>query len=169
MNINLEYYYGTWFEIYSNILVKNTFESFSKCIKAIYTSLENDNIQVYNQQFNYNNNKIQYICGKASIPNKNENNHLEVTFPYYGSSPYWIYDVGPIINNQYQYAIVSNPSQTNLFVLARNINEFMEKYNDQVKIKLKELGFTKYYNKPILTDQTNCVKYNDIDYRDKCN
>ena len=50
--------------------------------------------------------------------------------------------------NLYQYSVVTDSSDTNLFVLARNVTEFKLNYEAEVLSKLESQGFTKYYNKP---------------------
>ena len=44
--------------------------------------------------------------------------------------------------------MVSGPEKLDLFVLARNITEFKQNYDGEVLAKLKEQGFTRFYNKP---------------------
>ena len=72
------------------------------------------------------------------------------------SAPYWVVDLGPVENNMYQYSIVSDDKKLSLFVLARNVSEFYEKYDTTVLNKLDTLGFNTFINKPIPTNQDNC-------------
>jgi len=44
-------------------------------------------------------------------------------------------------------------------VLARDVAEFKLKYDDEVTAKLKEQGFTKFYNKPTETYQGSDCMY----------
>ena len=71
-------------------------------------------------------------------------------------APYWVLELGPIENKQYQYSIVSDDKAISLFVLARDVEEFQEKYEDQVLVSMKEFGFTKSLNKPVPMNQTDC-------------
>ena len=50
--------------------------------------------------------------------------------------------------NLYQYAVVTDRSDLNLFVLVRNVSEFKQSYEEEVLAKLKEQGFTHIYNEP---------------------
>ena len=50
--------------------------------------------------------------------------------------------------NQYQYSVVTDPLKLSLFVLARNVTEFKQKYDAEVLAKVKQQGFTKFYDKP---------------------
>jgi len=72
----------------------------------------------------------------------------------------WVIQLGPPTYKGYfyQYAVVTDNSDLNLFVLARNATEFKQNYETEVLTKLKSQGFTKIYNKPIELYQGNdCV------------
>lgn len=77
---------------------------------------------------------------------------------------YWIIDVGELTSGatQYPWAIVSVPFQAMVWVLARDIDDFKEKFDEPVVQELEQLGFTYFFNKPIKTYQssTHC-KYVD--------
>lgn len=62
----------------------------------------------------------------------------------------WVVQLGPATfkGNYYQYSVVSGPEKLGLFVLARNVTEFKQNYDGEVLAKLKEQGFTRFYNKP---------------------
>lgn len=67
----------------------------------------------------------------------------------------WVVQLGPptFKGSYYQYSVVTGPGQYDLFVLARNITEFKQNYDEQVLTKLKTEGFTRFYNKPMDTYQ----------------
>ena len=66
----------------------------------------------------------------------------------------------PTFNGSYyQYSVVSDPLILDLFVLARNVTEFKQNYEEKVLTKLKEQGFTKSYNKPTVTYQGSDCMY----------
>ena len=71
-------------------------------------------------------------------------------------APYWVLELGPVVDNYYDYSIVSDNNALSLFVLTRNVDRFYELYNDDVLISLDEFGFNKLYNSPIEMNQTNC-------------
>ena len=73
----------------------------------------------------------------------------------------WVVQLGPpsFDSDLYQYAVVSNRWKSNLFVLARNVTEFKLQYDDEVTAKLKEQGFTKFYNRPTETYQGSDCMY----------
>jgi hypothetical protein len=74
-------------------------------------------------------------------------------------SPYWIYDLGPVIDNQYEWAIVSDPVMLSLFVLARNVENFYEKYDSEVLSILTNYGF----NDIVTVNHNNC-EYAHLSY-----
>lgn len=43
------------------------------------------------------------------------------------------------------------------WVLVRDLDRYFSLYDDQVQSQLQELGFTKFWNKPLLTNQTGCT------------
>ena len=70
-------------------------------------------------------------------------------------APYWVIEIGPIIDELYDYSIVSDNLKLSLFVLARNVSRFFELYEKKVMISLDNFGFTNIINKPIIMEQ-NC-------------
>jgi len=85
---------------------------------------------------------------------------LRVTFDDAGGpfpAPYWIADVGEVIDGEYQWAIVTDPFEATLYVLARDPDTYVTKYDDAVQDRLVELGFTRFYNKPMLMQQEGCT------------
>ena len=66
--------------------------------------------------------------------------------------------------NQYQYPVVTDPLKLSLFVLARNVTKFKQKYDSEVVTKVKQQGFTKFYNKPTDIYQGKDCMYTCINY-----
>jgi hypothetical protein len=65
-------------------------------------------------------------------------------------------ELGPIYDNLYDYAVVSDDKALSLFVLARDVERFFELYNQEVLVSLNELGFNKKYNSPLIMEQEDC-------------
>ena len=63
----------------------------------------------------------------------------------------------------YQWAVVSDPFELSLFVLARDVAEFNAKYNQTVFDELEKLGFDTLLNTPIPTVQAGCPVYSETD------
>lgn len=156
--LNQTLYLGRWYQVYSDLFVESTFENSSYCVTADYGFYPNGTISVFNRerQFNISGPERQ-IYGWANLQDSSKPGeltvHLQTTeFP----APYWVYQLGPIVDNLYDYSIVSDPLKLTLFVLARNISNFMEKYNLNVTSYLNKEGFTDFLNKPIQTIQEGC-------------
>ena len=73
----------------------------------------------------------------------------------------WVVKLGPASfgeQNLYQYSIVTDNQQFQLYVLARDVDTFKSQYDEEVKSWLADHGFTKIYNKPIpILQNKNCL------------
>lgn len=156
--LNETQYLGRWYQIYSDLFVESTFENSSYCVTADYGHYENGTISVFNRERQYNTSGPErQIYGWANQEDLSKPGeltvHLQTTeFP----APYWVYELGPVINDKYEYSIISDPLKLTLFVLARNISTFFQKYNTNVSEYLQKEGFTDFLNKPIATIQDGC-------------
>jgi lipocalin len=143
-------YLGIWYQIYgapTNVI----FQGYGKCATAQYGLLENGNVSVLNSQIN-SNNDLEEISGYAYYTNINEPGKLTVHLDGVPvDSPYWVVKLGEIINNEYQYSIVSVPSGISLWVLARDIENFYNKYDDEVRTYLDN---NKFRYETIIQDDT---------------
>lgn len=154
-SLNINQYVGTWYQVYGDRFVMSTFERGGRCITANYELVGANNISVHNSQLDANGN-VQEIFGYAFIANQNKPGQLTVNLDGHGNAPYWIYELGTVVNGLYDYAIVSDPTKTSLFVLTRDVNRFYDQYENLVLQNLRALKFSGLRNKPVKTDQTNC-------------
>ncbi len=156
--LNRTQYLGRWYHVYSDLFVDATFENSSFCDTADYGIYPNNTISVLNRERQFNvTGPERVIYGWADVEDETKPGeltvHLQTTeFP----APYWVYQLGPVEKDQYQYSIVSDPLKLTLFVLARNVSKFMDKYNKNVTDYLTEQGFTGLVNSPIVTPQEGC-------------
>jgi lipocalin len=59
-------------------------------------------------------------------------------------APYWVLKLGDVIDEMYQYSIISVPLGTSLWVLVRDVKEFFSSaYKEEVVSFLDEYNF--YY------------------------
>jgi lipocalin len=73
---------------------------------------------------------------------------------------YWIVEVGDVGDNgKYEWAIVSVPYDTVLFILARDVDKFRANLEATALQKAAAYGFTQFYNKPVPIYQSasNCA------------
>lgn len=143
-------YLGNWYQIYgapTNIL----FQGYGKCITAQYGALENGNVSVVNSQINLDG-QLEQILGYAYYTNTTDVGKLTVHLDGVPvDSPYWVVKLGEIIDEQYQYTIISVPSGVSLWVLTRDIDTFFNKYNKEVKEYLDD---NKFKYESIIQDNT---------------
>jgi lysozyme C len=141
--IDIIKYLGNWYQVYgapTNVV----FQGYGTCITAQYWLLEGGNVSVLNSQIN-SYDKLEQISGYAYYTNISEPGKLSVRLDGVPvDSPYWIVKLGEIVDNKYQYSIITTPSGISLWVLARNVKEFYNKYDTEVKNYLNDNNF-KYY------------------------
>jgi lipocalin len=148
-------YLGNWIQIYgapTNAL----FQGPGTCIAATYgLNQNNDTISVFNSQKSSLTNATETISGYAIIKNETDPGKLTVFLdgvPTPDGAPYWVVQLGPIINEAYQYSIITTESDISLWVLARNLTDFFENYDTDVQTYLN----ANYPHKVIQIDQTDC-------------
>jgi lipocalin len=148
--LELKKYLGNWYQIYgspTNII----FQGYGECITAQYGMIDDEDVSVLNTQINEKG-ELEQISGYAYYKNSSEPGKLTVSLddvPF--NAPYWIVRLGDVINNQYQYSIITTPSSISLWVLARDIDFFYDNYNDEVKQFLDTNG---YFYQTIIHDET---------------
>uniref|UniRef100_A0A6C0AU29 Lipocalin/cytosolic fatty-acid binding domain-containing protein n=1 Tax=viral metagenome TaxID=1070528 RepID=A0A6C0AU29_9ZZZZ len=149
--LDVSLYTGHWYQVYA-APVDFTFQGPGKCITADYGILGNNNVSVYNYQENLQTGSPESISGYAFYKNLSEPGQLSVYLegaPFI--APYWVLNLGPVSNNQYSWSIVSVPFGSSLWVLARNVELFFSKYDDDVVKLLNQYGF-KYF----IVEQDDC-------------
>jgi apolipoprotein D and lipocalin family protein len=147
-SLDLPKYLGLWYQMAADQIVYSTFEKDAYCCTALYGDNGDGTISVHNYaRIHSPAGDVYTIDGYAYNSNPDEPGQLKVVFdsdeaaPF--PAPYWILELGPINeNNQYDYAIVSDNLSAFLFVLARDVDRFNNKYKDDVYKTLTDLGFT---------------------------
>lgn len=165
-SLNVTQYLGRWYQMYSDAAVMSTFERDAVCVTADYSLRKDGKIGVLNsERLKTETGEGKNITGYVYMPNPKEPGklivHLEGT-PF--DAPYWIVKLGPASfgeQNEYQYAVVTDNMQIQLYVLARDVNNFRSQYDKEVLSWLAENGFTRIYNKPVATVQDEKCLYPD--------
>jgi lipocalin len=156
--LNVTQYYGRWYQAYSDFATVATFENNSYCVTADYAPYPNGTISVENRERNDNvTGPERRILGWADVPNLAEPGKLQVHLQttHFGA-PYWVYALGPVVEEQYDFSVVSDSLLLTLFVLTRNLTRFFTEYDTQVRAFLNVSGFTQFWNTPLLTIQNGC-------------
>ena len=109
----IDRYLGTWYEI---ARLDHSFERGLDNITAEYALRDDGGVRVINQGFSQVDNDWQQAEGKAYFVGDADEAHLKVSFfgPFYGS-----YIVFELDKADYQYAFVSGPDTSYLWLLAR--------------------------------------------------
>jgi len=114
--------------------------------------------QVFNQSKRKSDGSFDNIYGWAEATDASKPGALTVHLQGVPvGAPYWVLNIGPVVDNKYQWSVVSDPFKLSLFVLARDVREFHAKYATTVYTWLANNGFDQFYNTPTITDQSNCT------------
>ena len=149
-SLNVSEYLGLWYQTYTDGF-NSLFETQPYCATATYGVNENGTISVLNfdRKGGYNG-TAGVVNGYAYQPDaKAYPGRLEVVFPFNPlPAPYWVLKLGPVVNEQYQYSIVSDFDRLSLFVLTRNVTTYYEKYNAELQTWLIANGYDGIFNNP---------------------
>jgi apolipoprotein D and lipocalin family protein len=133
-SFELERYLGRWYEI---ARLDHSFERGLERITAEYTLRDDGGIKVLNRGFSKEDNEWKQAEGKAYFVSDKNTGHLKVSFfgPFYGS-----YVIFGLDRKNYEYAFVSGPSLSYLWLLSRKPTVSEEVMRD-FQVKAKSLGF----------------------------
>jgi apolipoprotein D and lipocalin family protein len=133
-NFKLEKYLGKWYEI---ARLDHSFEKGLSRVVAEYSLRPDGGVKVLNRGYSEKENKWKEAVGKAYFVKGPDQGFLKVSFfgPFYGS-----YVIFGLDHENYQYALVSGPDKSYLWLLARG-----PKMNEDIKnnliAKAKAAGF----------------------------
>lgn len=114
-DVDITKYSGKWYEI---ARLPNSFEKGLVCVTAEYGLREDGKISVINAgQKEDEPGKVKSVTGKAWVPDKNETGRLKVQFFWPFAGGYYIFHLD---KENYQYALVGDPSRKYLWILARS-------------------------------------------------
>jgi len=106
-------YLGTWYEI---ARLDHSFERGLQQVTAEYSLRDDGGIRVVNQGYNNAKQRWEKAEGKAYFTGDSDVGRLKVSFfgPFYGG-----YNIIDLDRESYQYALVSGPDTSYLWILAR--------------------------------------------------
>jgi len=133
-DFQLDRYLGRWYEV---ARLDHSFERGLEKVTAEYSMREDGGVSVVNRGFSTEDNEWNEATGKAYFVNSSEEGFLKVSFfgPFYGS-----YVVFELDREHYQYAFVSGPDLSYLWLLARTPEVSQEIIDDFIE-KSRSLGF----------------------------
>jgi lipocalin len=133
-SVDITRYSGTWYEI---ARLPNPFERKLKCITATYSLRNDGRITVLNRGHKITDpQKVSSITGVAWLPDKNITAKLKVQFFWPFSGNYWIMH----LDNDYNYALIGDPSLKYLWILCRDKSIDETTYNMLLQ-KAKDNGY----------------------------
>lgn len=155
--VDLDAYKGYWYEVYKD-LYDETFQKGGSCVTANYTIWNNGKVGIVNSEL-LRNGELSIIDGYAYYKDGNSGGELTVKLDGVDfDAPYWIVELGPIYEDKYDYAIVSDNLKLTLFVLTRDVDRFFKQYDSQVVDSINNMGFNRTYNSPTRTNQSSdCI------------
>lgn len=127
-------YLGTWYEV---ARLDHSFERGLEQVTADYTLLDDGKVRVVNRGFSSATNQWKEAVGKAFLAGETSEGYLKVSFfgPFYSS--YVVFGLDP---ENYQYAYVSGPNHSYLWLLART-PVVEDEVIDRFVTTAKEKGF----------------------------
>jgi apolipoprotein D and lipocalin family protein len=133
-NFELDRYLGTWYEI---ARLDHSFERGLSNVTAQYSLRDGGGVQVINRGYSAEKGEWEEAEGKAFFVGEEVQGYLKVSFfgPFYGS-----YVVFELDRENYDYAFVSGPDLSYLWLLARTpeiSDETMQAFEEQAR----SLGF----------------------------
>lgn len=133
-NFDLNKYLGTWYEI---ARLDHSFERGLVSVSAEYTLRNDGGVSVVNRGYDPLKKQWKKASGRAYFVNSINQGFLKVSFfgPFYGS--YIIFDLD---TRDYQYALVSGPDKSYLWILARSF-QIDESIIKKLVNKAKSKGF----------------------------
>jgi len=133
-NFELTRYLGKWYEI---ARLDHSFERGLENITADYSLREDGGVSVINRGYSIKDKKWQQSEGKAYFVGDENEGYLKVSFfgPFYGS-----YVVFELDHDDYQYAFISGPDTSYLWLLSRT-PQLDEAVIEKFKRLSKQHGF----------------------------
>jgi len=163
--LDLNKYTGRWYEVYSSLIQRSTFQRNAYCTSATYSLNTDKTIKVFNAARTGSvTGPPSEVVGVAVVPNPKYPGALNVKFstgPQGDSANYLVVKLGPATfgkNGDYEYTIITSPLKALMWVLARDVKDFKAKYETEVLAYLKANGYRWFWNRPRATYQgDDCI------------
>lgn len=113
-DFDIQRYLGKWYEI---ARLDHSFERGLEQVTANYTIEDNGKVTVVNRGFSTSKSEWKEAIGKAYFVRETDEGYLKVSFfgPFYSS-----YVIFGLDRESYQYAFITGPSESYLWLLARS-------------------------------------------------
>ncbi len=133
-NFDLDRYLGRWYEI---ARLDHSFERGLSQVTADYSLRDDGLVRVINRGYDKKQDRWKEAQGKARFVRQPDQGFLKVSFfgPFYGS-----YIIFALDHDNYQYAMISGPDTSYLWILARQPT-LSEEIRQHLVTKAQERGF----------------------------
>ena len=133
-NFDLDRYLGRWYEI---ARLDHSFERGLSQVTADYSLRDDGLVRVINRGYDKQQDRWKEAQGKARFVHQLDQGFLKVSFfgPFYGS-----YIIFALDHDNYQYAMISGPDTSYLWILARQPT-LSEEIRQRLVTKAQERGF----------------------------
>lgn len=130
----LDRYLGTWYEV---ARLDHSFERGMSNVTATYSMRDDGGVSVVNRGYKDAKGKWNEAMGKAYFIGDTDVGQLKVSFfgPFYGG-----YNILELDKDDYQYALISGPDRSYLWILARSPNLSQNVLSTLVN-KAKDMNF----------------------------
>ena len=136
--VDVDRYMGLWYQISA---YETSFNEGLVAVTAEYTLLEDGTVQVYNRGYkDAFDGVVDEILGTATVRNTTTNAELVVNFPSVPFNfPFANYLIVVLDEEEYQYAAVTDPFKSTLFILSRT-PQIDDTTYEGILLELKELN-----------------------------
>lgn len=143
--VELSKYAGTWYQIAHKPL---NFEGPCVCSRQVLTPIEDGSIAVYNTCNEPTTGVLRSIAGFAYNNDPATNAQFTVDFGLPKMGQYWIIGLG----DNYEYAVVSDPAFSSLYILSKTPQLAAELYEEALEKAKAQMDVSKLR----VTEQRNC-------------
>lgn len=145
-NFSLERYLGQWYEI---ARLDHRFERGLSHVTANYSLNDDGSVRVLNRGYSQDKQEWEQAEGRAQFVNSADEAYLKVSFfgPFYGS-----YVVFELDQENYDYAFISGPDHSYLWLLSRE-PQISDERQSQFLNQIEALGFDQ--DAVIFVEQSN--------------
>lgn len=143
--VDVSQYLGTWYQIARNPLM---FEGNCVCSRQVL-SLGEGRVDVYNSCNEPTTGELREIRGFATNDDTTTNARFTVDFGLPKLGQYWIIGLG----ENYQYAVVSDPTLASLYILSKTPTLSEELYQEAVAIAAEQMDTSRL----VMTPQMGCL------------
>lgn len=155
-HVDVRKYVGVWRQTHASLQPLLTYEVGGRAVTAVYGQTNRSDVLSVR-----NTTKPRLLFGRSlgvsgwAVQSPMKNGEFFVDFSgaslldvRFSAPNYVVIILGDIVDGMYDYAVVSTPNKSSLFVLARNVDRFEALYEEEVLRRIAALGFTSTWNRP---------------------